>query len=456
MKKHYLLSSIVVLLFGCANVVYAQPTQLASLEGRAKPNNALSRQYTIGESIYYFEDDTAHYFVLQNEAVPDDAILAPFPSFLEVHDFEIYQDVMYFCGKYPNGGTPYGLVGFVNVPELFNSNGPYNLSIVDYLTFDYEPTNAHMTSCNRMDVFEDDIGIVHMAIVGEIAHTYDLGTSNSTFADIWFDGSDWMGSVMYHKDDLYKATDITCTDDAVVVSAYDENHKGPVILVYKKIERFPTVPVYPYAIHVVDPQLIGDNVLVERLSANDVVVTNHFYDSGTNEYGTAIHFIQEVINLPSIGSLQSNHIIHGMPNAPQIDFRYNKEEDRLLLLHNIDYNQPGVPARTFFSFSGYGLSVANVEVWFRQNDDIEMMSIDNRYIYSRLTVGGVFEPTAEPLMVLKDSPLLGCYDFVPDSCVPIFSTFYPDTLDDSYLDFLHPNISLYSNIQDNHINPICE
>ncbi len=456
MKKTFHLFIMAMLLIGSGNVLHAQPTQVSALDGRATPKNALSRQYTDEECIYYFDDGTDHYFVLQNVGDPDNAIIASFPSFLELHDFEIYQDIIYFCGKFPNTGNPYGIVGFIKVHELFYNNGPYNMSIVNYLYFGTIYSNTHMTSCDRMDLFEDNTGIVHMAIVGELAHSPSYYELRRTFADIWFDGTNWIGNVMYHKDDLYKPTDITCTDNAVVVSAYDELHRGTILLVYKKAAHFPCLPFYSYAIKIDDPTLIEDNVLIERLREDDVVVTNLFKDPATGDYGTALHYIQDVTSLPSTGNFQSYHIIHGMPYAPQIDFRYNKEEDRLLLLHDIDYPQLGLSTQTFFSFDGYNLPSLTMEAWFRPDMDIKMMSIDNRQIYSRLTIGGIFNPTAEPLMVLKDSPTQGCYDFIHDSYIPLLPNFYPGTMDEPYMDYYNSNINIYPYTQENPIIRYCE
>lgn len=81
MKKTFHLFIMAMLLIGSGNVLHAQPTQVSALDGRATPKNALSRQYTDEECIYYFDDGTDHYFVLQNVGDPDNAIIASFPRF---------------------------------------------------------------------------------------------------------------------------------------------------------------------------------------------------------------------------------------------------------------------------------------------------------------------------------------------------------------------------------------
>ena len=456
MKRQHQFFIMAMLLTGMGNVMHAQSPQVSALYGMATPTYALSRQYTDEQCIYYFDDGTYRYFVLQNIEDPSNAIIASFPSAYELHDFEIHQDIVYFCGKKPNAGNPYGMVGFISVNDLFYTNGPYNMSTVNSLTLWGVSSSAHMTSCDRMDIFEDNAGIVHLAIVGELAQNLEYSELRRTFADIWFDGTNWTGNVMYHKDDLYKPTDITCTDNAVVVSAYDEFRKGAILLVYKKVSHFPTSPIYPYVIKIVDPTVIEDNVLVERLRENDVAVTNFFIDPATGKYSTALHYVQDVTSLPTTGNIQSYHIIHGIPYAPQMDFRYNRKDDRLLLLHNIDYPQLGTPAQTFFSFDAYNLPSLTMEAWFRPEIDIKMMSIDNRQTHSKLTIGGVFSPTAEPLMVLKDSPVQGCFDFILDNYTPLFPSFSPGALDETYLDYSQWPTFEYHNLQPTPTRTHCE
>lgn len=456
MKKPFLFFIMTVLLVGPGKVLQAQLQEVTTLDGWMAPQNALARQYTNEKTIYYFDDGPNHYFVLQDNSIPNQVTIAEFFPFLEVHDFEIYQNIVYFCGKFPNSGNPYGIVGFIKVDDLFYFNGPYNMSIVNNLTLWGYYTNTPMTSCDRMDLFVDYNGLVHMAIVGELVHGSGSSALRRTFADIWFNGSDWIGNVMYQKDDLYKPTDITCTDDAVVITAYDDDNKGAILLVYKKDEHFPSLPVYSHVFRIDDPMVIADNVLVERLNGNDVVVTNHFQDPSTGDYGTALHYIPDVINLPNTGNFESYHIIHGVPYGPQMDIRYNKNEDRLLLLHDIDYPQLGLPTPTFFSFMGYNLPSLTLEAWFRPNLDIKsIMSIDNRLIDPQLSLGGIFGPTAEPLMGMKNSPDQGCYDFILDNYTQLYPNFFPGRIDEPYMDFFHSNIILYTNSYDKNTTIHC-
>ena len=444
MKRHFLFLVMAVLLVGPGQMLHAQLPEVSTLPGLQPPQSSITRQYKDKMAIHYYDDGSKHYFVLQDPGNPNQAILADFFPYLEIHDFEIYQDILYFCGKFPNGGNPYGIVGFVKIDDLFYNNGIYNISIVNSLYLWGSSTNTPMTSCDKMDLFEDSYGYVHLAIVGELSHgSYYYSNLRRTYADIWYDGYAWKGNVMYHKDDLYKPTDITCTDNAVVITAYDEYRKGAVILVYKKYEQFPNYPVYPHVIKIDDPMLITDNVLVERLKKDDVVVANHYQDPSTGEYGTALHFIENVMYLPNSGNFPCYHIKHDMPYGPQIDMRYNKKNDRVFLVQNSDYPQLGLPlyTPTFFSFSGYNnIPYMTLEAWFRPDLDIKFIkSIDNRQDAHLLSLSGAFG-TAEPLMGIKGFHDYGCYDYFKDIYMPSSSYFYPSNRDVPCMDFYNSNI----------------
>ena len=441
MKRHFLFLVMAVLLVGPGQMLHAQLPQVSTLSGMPDPQNTISRQYENKMTIHYFDDGGKHYFVLQDPSNPNQVIWADFSPYLEIHDFEIYKDFLYFCGERPNAGNPIGIVGFITVDDLFYNNGQYNICTVNSLSLWGSSTYSHMTSCDKMDLFVDN-GIIHMAVVGELAHSSDYSELRRTYADIWYDGYGWKGNVMYHKDDLYKPTDITCTDNTVVIAAYDEYRKGAVILVYKKYSQFPNYPVYSHVIKIDDPVLITDNVLVERLKGDDVVVTNLYKDPITSETGTALHFIKDVTSLPNNGNFLCYHIKHSLSNIPEMELRYNKDKDRLLMAYNLlDNPHWGFTTPTFFSLNGYNNS-ANLILcdWIRPDLDIKLInSIDNRKDAQLLSLSGLYGPTAEPLMCIKEFMKDGCYKYIKDRYMPLSSYFHPGTRDVPCMDFFNMN-----------------
>ena len=204
MKKKILFFMAMTL--GLAEFVRAQ--DIATLTGFPLLKNAVSRQYTAKQSIYYCDDGVSHYFVLYDYYNPNNAIVSEFPVFLELKDFEVFEDMVYFCGIYPQPGTPYGFVGQISVQDLFFNNGPYNVGTYFYINEDPCPPTDYLPLFDRMDVFKDEDN-VHLAIVGEVEHSIIYGVSlRRTACDIWFDGVYWVGQVLNNKED-YSNDDVS-------------------------------------------------------------------------------------------------------------------------------------------------------------------------------------------------------------------------------------------------------
>ena len=458
MKRHFLFLVMAVLLVGPGQMLQAQLPEVSTLPGLQPPQSSITRQYKDKMAIHYYDDGSKHYFVLQDPGNPNQAILADFFPYLEIHDFEIYQGVLYFCGKFPNGGNPYGIVGFVKIDDLFYNNGIYNISIVNSLYLWGSSTNTPMTSCDKMDLFEDSYGYVHLAIVGELSHgSYYYSNLRRTYADIWYDGYAWKGNVMYHKDDLYKPTDITCTDNAVVVTAYDEDRNGAILIVHKKYDQFPIYPAYSHVIKIDDPMVIAKNVLVERLRDDDVVVTNHYKDPHTGEIGTALHSIHNILALESTGNFDSYHVVHGTLRSPRMDMRYNKVDNNLLLVHDIDCPQLGLNTPTFFSYQGNNLSCLFMYTWFKTEQDTkDIYSRDNHQDANLLSLSGNCGSLTKPMMCIKNSTSTGCYSSTKVIYTHRSSNFFPGKWDNICMDFSNTNIIIPVNSKDIPLDIYCE
>lgn len=209
MKKIVLLIAVLTgLVFGTGGV-WAQ--EVTTLMGLGTPQKNLVRQYTATQSIHYIEIGTNHFFVLHDLSDHDSVITAYFPTDYHVNDFEIYHDTVFFCGIMPNGGNPFGIAGFISVNDLFYSGLDYNICIIDYLFSGNDSIPTHLTSLDRMDLFEDD-GTVHIATVGEMALAADYSNLRRTACDLWFNRplSRWWGTVQHQKDDLYSTGVLKC------------------------------------------------------------------------------------------------------------------------------------------------------------------------------------------------------------------------------------------------------
>lgn len=407
MKKQFLF--YLALTLSLAEFVRAQ--DIVTLTGLPPLKNAVSRQYTPNQSIYYCNDGVSHYFVLYNLGNPSSVIVAEFPSYLELKDFEVFEDMVFFCGVFPQSTTPWGFVGQISVQDLFYNNGPYNLATHFQLNIAPCPPTAYIATCDRMDVFKDG-GYVHLAIVGELEHSLYYGTSLHHCAfDIWFDGTNWQGRALYQKEEYYKPCDITCTENYVVVTAYDNNLDYSVLLVFDKITGYPSFPIVNKSFRLNDRRF-DSIILVERLHGNDIAVSHYYDDRGTGSYGTAVHYINDVSTLPTPLYHFSLHYPHGS-NAPISflrDLRFNAGETRgsLQLLHDIDAPLWTSPVSTIFDFDVYSLPLLTAQAW-HADDDVSLFSVDNRVQYPYFTLAGNHNRSGEPLLTLKTSGSDICY-----------------------------------------------
>ncbi|MBP5546799.1 MAG: hypothetical protein J6X59_05945 [Bacteroidales bacterium] len=404
MKKQLLFYLAMTL--SLAEFVRAQ--DLVMLTGFPPLRNAVSRQYLPEQSIYYCEDLESHYFVLYDIGSPNSVIVSEFPSYLELKDFEVYEDTVFFCGVFPQSTTPWGFVGQISVQDLFYNNGPYNIGTYFQLNKAPCPPTAYIATCDRMDVFRDS-GYVHLAIVGELEHSLYYGTSlrRSAF-DIWFDGTYWQGKALYQKEEYYKPCDITCTENYVVVSAYDDDLDYSVLLVFKKITGYPAFPIANNSFRLHDRRF-DNNILVERLLEDDIAVSHYFFDTADKIYGTAVHYINDVSMLPSPPTHFSLHYKHG-PDAPMSvlrDMRY--KWDDLLLLHDIKDPLWNSLISTIFDFNAYNLSSMIAQAWYA-NEDVSLFSVDNRVQNPFFTLGGNINSYSEPLLTLRASGSNVCYE----------------------------------------------
>lgn len=437
------------LLFLCLSFVAVSGAwcqDMEVLQNMPSLNKAIVRQYTDKETVHYCEDTNGrHYFLLHNLYTPGDAIVAAFPNYLFVRDFEVYGDVVYFCGTFPQGGNPVGFVGFISINDLFYNNLPYNFALVNSLYSDGLLSQARLMSAEKLDLF-DDGSHVHLAIVGTLTHNAQATVPHSrTVCDIWFNGTDWRGEILFQKDNIVRPYDITCTDKAVVVSAYDGEMDKCILLLYDKTPQFPSYPSYPYAMEIKD-QLADSIVLVERLKDDDVAVAYYSYDLGTSEYETTVHYINNVLSPPSPYANYSIYLSHGA--NPPIDslreMRYSKDNDRLAVLHKLEDPLWSVPTSTVFMWDVYASMLYSGQAWTGV-PTVDILSVDNRISSALFSLGGSFIASSEPLLSMVFSPSRDCYETL--------DVFYEERYYSMFIREAEKGVFTYRNTPFNNIYP---
>lgn len=376
---------------------------------------AIVRQFDESRSIYYIEEtnQNKHFFVLQDYTNPGSVIMAEFPSYMNVHDFEIYDEVVYFCGQFPNSGNPWGMVGFIHIHDLFFNNAPYTFGIINTLSYGTIYNGTQLTSADRMDIYNDG-GLIHFAVVGTLN---DPVVSHhpiyNTVCDIWFDGSQWLTRALGQKEYFYSFTDITCTDNHVAVAAIDAEINKPALIVFDKVPPFVQNPTYGNSF-IIDDELRGGSVLIERLQDNDIAMA-YYYENPTSNYGTSLLYTNSIGNLLPVSSIIYNvyHFSHNsntLMNDP-VDMRYDQNADKIALLHDIESPIWANTKPTVFEYDGYNLSGLIARAWIPSIDAM-VYSVDNR-IYNQYRSLTGLDNEEHPILSINQNDDEACFIVKP-------------------------------------------
>lgn len=432
--------------------------ELTTLPGWTVPQKNLVRQWKDNCSIHYMEIGSMHRFVLHDLADSSNVIVATFPANYEVNDFEIYDSTVYFCGTIPNGGDPYGIAGYIAIKDLFYHNYPYNYCIIDQMYFldPATPTNTHITSLDRMDVFVD-AGQIHIAAVGEMAHGSGYNELRRTVCDIQYTGS-WNGMALYQKEDFYKPSDITCTDHTIVASAYDDNTSYSILLAFMKNTDFPATPLYPYSIRIGDRR-VGDNVLVERLGDDNVAVSHYSHTPATGNYSVAVHLLGNIYSLPTPPyHISVHHSIGSIaPGTPIRDLRYNMASDDMMLLFDYPVATWGPSPSSILEFQTATLPFLLSNVWYC-TQNVLLRALDNHVQHPLFSLGGAHTSLGMPLMTNKNNGNTTCYQqgiITFEDATPIVS-FSTGVFDPKTIKFKRFNYTTYPNPYSVPIKNLCE
>lgn len=432
--------------------------ELTTLAGWPVPQKNLVRQWNENCSIHYMEIGSVHRFVLHDLADSSNVIVATFPANYEVNDFEIYDSTVYFCGTIPNGGDPYGIAGYIAIKDLFYYNQPYNYCFINQMYFidPNTPTNTHITSLDRMDVFED-AGRIHIAAVGEMAHGSGYNELRRTVCDIQYTGS-WNGMALYQKEDIYKPSDITCTDHTIVASAYDDNTSYSILLAFKKNTDFPATPLYPYSIRIGDRR-VGDNVLVERLWNDNIAVSHYSHDPSTGDYSVAVHQLDNVYLLPTPPyHISVHHSIGSIaPGTPIRDLRYNLASDVLMLLFDYPVTMWGPSPSSVLEFQTAFLPYFSGNVWY-STQNVLLRALDNHVQHPLFSLGGTHIPLGEPIMTIKNNGDPTCFhpEGITFKDVSPSVSFSTGVFDPETIQFRRFNYTTYPNPYKTPIKEHCE
>lgn len=392
--------------------------------------------YINDATIYYVEYNGSNFFVFYDISNPSTAIVSPLPQGYSVGEFEILNDTVYFCGTFTNSGNPLGIVGFISVNDLFFYNGTYTIGHINPLQ---EPsgyvTPAHFSSFDRMDLYVDANGVTHFAVVGQLEHTFIIGESRRSAADIWYDSNHlWKGCALNQKHNPNLPTDITCTNNFVVVSGTTTDETMPLFMVFEKRPGFPKYPIMD-TLNVLKDALYCSPVLVERLQGNDIAMAYYYSSDAGN--GTSIHYFNDIANIPMTGSTTSSFYYSPsrsfLPYKPY-DLRFNTASNRLLMPQLTDLPSTNTLLSNIIQIDFSG---TYHNLWTTQYADIQ--SADN-HIIPHFSAGGEVSLYCL-LSINRDFSRTPCFEFDPLSPTSTEVTLFKGPFEDHILFISNSDVS---------------
>lgn len=216
---------------------------------------------------------------------------------MDVMDFEIMGDTVWFCGVYKDaamtGGTA-GVVGMFDIAGAFAGiERVHYIILTNWITFNFlNPEEAlYVRNLSRLDVFRDpEMGTV-AAMIGDV-YLYQsalLQRVAALSAFVFPSSNNWQVVSSFPKDGRMVLTDIACLDDMIVTVGHGLSNTHCITKTYHRSNGFPMFPfnVYMYdSIYCAnaDPEGI---VLATHVEGNVVGLTQL-----DKEPGTLLHVLE--------------------------------------------------------------------------------------------------------------------------------------------------------------------
>lgn len=215
------------------------------------------------------------YFLLYQDGAPiARAFRLPSTPLLQVFDFRIIDENVYFCGTVKLGAVSLteGLVGMFNIPSVFYGSGSVNYGVLG-ATSGNEMT---VRSLRRMDLFKDS-GNDCLAMVGDA--DFD-SMSTHPVVSAYFNGTGWNFWTDIQKD-YPRFTDIACLDNLIVAAGTLLEDSLCFVKTFRHTYDFPAQECNPYNIHYFTFGAAKGNVLITKETANTAMLAYFDVSSGT-------------------------------------------------------------------------------------------------------------------------------------------------------------------------------
>ena len=268
---------------------------------------------------------------------------------IDVNDFEIYNDFVYFCGL--DAGVP--CVGWFEISTVFSGGSMVETGTLPTLICtEYSPNNHVFTDVKKIEVM-DIGGSIHLLIVGRAQCGSNPGQTDGFFAEVYFNGSTfWIESTLEHSGILYY-DDVAVTDNYVVPVGHKNGSNGEYIYALAK-QTVPTTSLFsannpsPYSPIIGHTAWAYGGAYCYIVDGSSEFIIEHITDDifATACYGKCIpssgggYVYGTIFNLYNgVGTVNGRYCVPPY-NYVYRDFRYNKKTRSLYLLPGTGSSAP--------------------------------------------------------------------------------------------------------------------
>ncbi|MBQ9638554.1 MAG: hypothetical protein IJV22_03235 [Bacteroidales bacterium] len=210
-RNHRIIWLLLVLLAPTAQA------QLSTLTELNEPiEHVIVRAYTEDISIAYVNMSRHGYFVVQ---LPDESFITELPTNVIVHDMQICEPYLYFCGEIQD--TNQGFVGFVDIQQLYDGIPPWNM----YTSFN----DVQVSSLKRFIVNEQTATEIDLVAIGSTRNGEPFITEIRGPLGV---DTNWATTTLVLNQQnstaiISELSDIVVTDNHIVIGAiYDSDDLG--------------------------------------------------------------------------------------------------------------------------------------------------------------------------------------------------------------------------------------
>lgn len=304
-------------------------TEIYEVPNIATPKASIIKDWQNQKQIAYIES-SAHGFMIV-DLNNTNLLLADLPNSIEVTDFEIYKQWVFFCGR--NAASNVGIIGYFDINDLFYGGGSYQY-------FDlYSSTSNPLRRVLKMDLLPVSDGI-HLILAGETYCSTCQELMVRSFLDVPFDLT-LMQPVLSATSGITELSGIEYYDDVVITDNYvvSIGHKHQSEGIYFRLFNKPTT----IATDIFSVSTLWHNIHAEYYATELVLGTHLFGDVFATvsharvypEWGTQI-------TLFSGSTLVSKFFINQLstsvgPKWKLKDINYDPVEKQLYVLEDMDF-----------------------------------------------------------------------------------------------------------------------